>query len=177
MCRIPPAALPLKIHPALLNISVVFEFIQNYYKKRPINNVLKYQTAHTKRQRVTYQFVSWKQKKVSFIVAKTAVLCEWLAETAAGLSSATQHNGALKNRSVISFSSDEHCFRISTLYTHSTYRGLRNRIFVKILSNRRLRNFNSKMSCLDKHTVMSRLTWMWNKHHRHCHRFWHLDFS
>lgn len=147
----------LKIHSTLLNISTVFEFIQNYYKRRPINNVLKYHTAHTKKQRVTYQFVSWRQKKVSFIVAKTAVLCEWLAETAAGLSSAIQHNGALKNRSVISFSSDQHCFRISTLYTYSTYRGFRNCIFVIILSNRRLRNFNSKMSCLDKHNAKAHL--------------------
>lgn len=58
ICRIPHAALLLKIHPTLLNISAVFEFIQNYYKRRPINNVLKYQTAHTKTQRVTNQFVS-----------------------------------------------------------------------------------------------------------------------
>lgn len=57
ICRISHAALLLKIHPTLLYISVG-EFIQNYYKRRPINNVLKYQTAHTKTQRVTNQFVS-----------------------------------------------------------------------------------------------------------------------
>lgn len=55
ICRIPHAALLLKIHPTLLYISVG-EFIQNYYKRRPINNVLK--SAHTKTQRVTNQFVS-----------------------------------------------------------------------------------------------------------------------